>query len=1150
MIYSKYFEEAIKISIDLNKAKLAVYAHLPSARIKSEITENDKNYYYISELDLYNFYCNFGDDKIRALSRASYEKSEFDLITFFYKEVGYSPAQKYFEENITNAYLDEITVSSFAASFNRLKLNERPALILDFLCYGVVNNVIISCGKAEKNKDDNLFSYLYVGDSDIFFKIIQEHGVDKIKEYLNQATNEMNQKSNGKPTQIHFMDWLKNKLEEGKSTVSIPSEISKEYCKYESLGPNKISGKLSGVSSILSFEKDFRDIDGFICLGTLNDAIIVAGVADLGSSWNFKDGRAVFLSIPSRSYFYKENTPEQINAWLNEATLSMKECGDKNLRLDFIKWVENKQKTEQEKSISKKETVKEFFNKLDTFHSKNSSTDRIKEVSKSLNLGETIKESGGMCYSAVLNETVIRIPRLDRGFMRISNPCKGFPAHLIIIDSGKIDQLIQDYGKEFVLEKLQVASKEVHQTKEGFARLNFDEWMRKKHKTPQEWWDSLENQSANQAINERFKILNLKYQPKLYGKWNYSDGMLNNVILLYCDIPSGQTVDAAKHTTCPYVYLTNIRDLEKVYSKEELSRLIHLLTSKMNTGEIKERAVNFRQWIEENPALVLKKQDVVLNPEEYFASLVDVDAVYGYIKETCNLLGVESSAKWNENECAVHFSNNSIIFIAKSIPSNFKYFTNTPASVIIISEPELHNLCKEYGKEKVKELFNTLTEQIKDDPKARINFADWITSLNIKKTQTAQEFYDSITAKYIFPMNIDEGASKLNIKTAHKIYEGNFIAGVVNNCLVRIDTDFIEDNFPRKFNVIRITTNQLKDLELKYGLEKVNSLFQECTKLHSERTGERIDFYEWVLGCAPLLESKKSEDEPTEIDSEGTKIWKNAAGQIHRDGDLPAKEYKNGDKWWYQNDINFRANDLPTIVRNNGRQVWLNAEGYLNRLTGPAIINSNGDEEYWIRAKKYSSKEEWEKIASNYFEYWLQFEKNDPPNKIKDGIKYYNQDVVTSRAYDRPAEVGPEYVKWLKNGKRHRNGDKPALIWKDGTKCWFQNGKLSRLNGPAYIDCVGREEYWINGTHFSSKEEWQKEIDSIWTKEDPLPKQKQSAPQKATDLFFPMLAAVLGAGIINANLPTKTKSKKKKKASPAQEIEQVILKENKNGISS
>jgi hypothetical protein len=64
-----------------------------------------------------------------------------------------------------------------------------------------------------------------------------------------------------------------------------------------------------------------------------------------------------------------------------------------------------------------------------------------------------------------------------------------------------------------------------------------------------------------------------------------------------------------------------------------------------------------------------------------------------------------------------------------------------------------------------------------------------------------------------------------------------------------------------------------------------------------------------------------------------------------------------------------------------------------------------------------------------------------------------------------------DYREWYKNGKLHRDEDKPAYIhtstpynhYRD-TKRWYQNGALHREYGrPALISCGGIEKYYMNG---------------------------------------------------------------------------------------
>ena len=69
-----------------------------------------------------------------------------------------------------------------------------------------------------------------------------------------------------------------------------------------------------------------------------------------------------------------------------------------------------------------------------------------------------------------------------------------------------------------------------------------------------------------------------------------------------------------------------------------------------------------------------------------------------------------------------------------------------------------------------------------------------------------------------------------------------------------------------------------------------------------------------------------------EVDMYGTKRWYNEVGELHRDGDLPAVEWKSGGKEWWINGILDRENDLPTIVYVTGTTVWFNKSGVRYRI--------------------------------------------------------------------------------------------------------------------------------------------------------------------------------------------------------------------------
>ena len=60
-----------------------------------------------------------------------------------------------------------------------------------------------------------------------------------------------------------------------------------------------------------------------------------------------------------------------------------------------------------------------------------------------------------------------------------------------------------------------------------------------------------------------------------------------------------------------------------------------------------------------------------------------------------------------------------------------------------------------------------------------------------------------------------------------------------------------------------------------------------------------------------------------ETDENGNKRWYNESGQLHLDeNDLPAIEYTDGTKFWYQNGKCHRDNGLPACIFRSGAQYW------------------------------------------------------------------------------------------------------------------------------------------------------------------------------------------------------------------------------------
>jgi hypothetical protein len=87
----------------------------------------------------------------------------------------------------------------------------------------------------------------------------------------------------------------------------------------------------------------------------------------------------------------------------------------------------------------------------------------------------------------------------------------------------------------------------------------------------------------------------------------------------------------------------------------------------------------------------------------------------------------------------------------------------------------------------------------------------------------------------------------------------------------------------------------------------------------------------------------------------GDKYWYQN-GKLYRDNDQPAEVYANGDKAWFQNSKLHRDNDQPAVEQANGIKAWFQ-NSKLHRLTGPAWTNSNGIEEYWINGERLTKEE-------------------------------------------------------------------------------------------------------------------------------------------------------------------------------------------------
>ncbi len=159
---------------------------------------------------------------------------------------------------------------------------------------------------------------------------------------------------------------------------------------------------------------------------------------------------------------------------------------------------------------------------------------------------------------------------------------------------------------------------------------------------------------------------------------------------------------------------------------------------------------------------------------------------------------------------------------------------------------------------------------------------------------------------------------------------------------------------------------------------------------------------------------------------DATKNWYDENEKLHRDDDLPAREYIDGTKEWFQHGLRHRDNDMPAMEHINGDKYWYQ-NGLLHRDNDlPAVEHHNGMKEWYQHGKIHRD--------------------NGPATKQI----YYSQ-----------GKFKFVYA-WYQNDKLHRDGG-PAIENEDGSQHWYQHDQLHRDNGPASIYADGCCEWFQHG---------------------------------------------------------------------------------------
>ena len=97
-------------------------------------------------------------------------------------------------------------------------------------------------------------------------------------------------------------------------------------------------------------------------------------------------------------------------------------------------------------------------------------------------------------------------------------------------------------------------------------------------------------------------------------------------------------------------------------------------------------------------------------------------------------------------------------------------------------------------------------------------------------------------------------------------------------------------------------------------------------------------------------------------------------------------------------------------------------------------------------------------------ELMAQYRDSSHTEKDRNGNLIWLKNGLRHRDGDKPAYIGVNgNLGWYQNGELHRDGDKPAVIGRDGDLIWYKNGQRHRICGPSRIYASGRLKWWING---------------------------------------------------------------------------------------
>lgn len=184
-------------------------------------------------------------------------------------------------------------------------------------------------------------------------------------------------------------------------------------------------------------------------------------------------------------------------------------------------------------------------------------------------------------------------------------------------------------------------------------------------------------------------------------------------------------------------------------------------------------------------------------------------------------------------------------------------------------------------------------------------------------------------------------------------------------------------------------------------------------------------------------------------DAAGNRFWFENGTVPHRAGGLPAVEWANGDREWWEHGERHRDGGLPAIVELEIRTIPANIKGWVHQwyVRGkrhrdgglPAYDRSDGERMWYVHGKAHRDDDlpafEWADGSRDWCRRGILHRDGDQPAKV--------QVFRTTRNRNR--------LTWYKNGRIHRDNDLPAIQWDNGDLEWFQGMRHRDGDKPAII---------------------------------------------------------------------------------------------------